>query len=83
MFSLNLGNGGQAIGLGLVALAAVLPLIAMALSSKWDGHLYDQRGCVDVKVVGDRVFKANSCTGLVEEIPQPSALERPHQVAKP
>lgn len=46
-----------------------LCMMGLILVWKWDGHLYDRRGCIHLQTIGSRIFKVNSCDGDWEEIP--------------
>jgi hypothetical protein len=62
--------------LRLIFLLAIIICICNLLShliDRWDGHLYDTRGCTTLQNTAGKIFKVNSCDGTVEpiEIPIP------------
>lgn len=59
----------------LIGMALMLGLAAAA--TRWDGHLYDPRGCVQVQEAGGRIFKVDTCTGKVEELPPSAETPKP------
>jgi len=52
---------GYLIGFGIM-------MLAIGFSSKWDGHLYDRKDCVELKEISGKIFKVDSCSGDVEEV---------------
>jgi len=51
----------------LVGMGVMIGLGSAAVH--WDGHLVSQVGYFQLQKIDNRVFKVNSCTGKVEEIP--------------
>jgi len=41
--------------------------VALVLS-KWDGHLFDRKGCVEVQEISGKFFKVDTCSGKIEEL---------------
>jgi|GEM_PF-4014019 len=37
------------------------------MAGKWDGHLYDRKGCVQLQEIAGKVYKVDTCTGAVSE----------------
>lgn len=35
---------------------------------KWDGRVYDPKGCIKIEQIGDYNYAVNDCTGVIEEI---------------
>jgi hypothetical protein len=43
-------------------------MLAIGIGSKWDGHIFDRKGCVEVREKSDHFFKVDTCNGTVEEL---------------
>jgi hypothetical protein len=43
-------------------------MLAIGISMKWDGHIHDRKGCVEVQEKAGKFFKVDTCTGDIEEI---------------
>lgn len=43
-------------------------MLAMGIGMRWDGHLFNPKGCVEVQEISGKYFKVNSCSGDIEEI---------------
>lgn len=39
----------------------------IGFAGKWDGHLYNRTGCVQLKELRGEVFKVDTCTGETEK----------------
>ena len=52
---------GYLIGFGFMVLA-------IGIGSKWDGHIFDRKGCVEVQEKSGHFFKVDTCNGTVEEL---------------
>jgi F0F1-type ATP synthase membrane subunit c/vacuolar-type H+-ATPase subunit K len=66
---------GTGLGWGLASFGIALAIGAMYFSigfsgaaKKWDGHLHPQTKCYDLKQIGDKLFKLNTCTGETVEV---------------
>lgn len=66
---------GTGLGWGFASFGIALALSVMYFSigfgdaaKKWDGHLHPHTKCYDLKQVGDKLFKINSCTGETIEV---------------
>lgn len=59
---------GDAIGIGLVFIGIGLMIAAIALGSKWDGHLNPQEKCFEVKQINDETYQVNNCTGEMKKL---------------
>jgi hypothetical protein len=70
--SKGVGEIGKGFGAGLVGFAWALGIVggifALQFGSKWDGHLYPQERCFEIKEISGKTFKVNNCTGEVSEI---------------
>lgn len=45
-----------------------LLMFVMVVLTKWDGHLYDRKGCVEIQEKSGKFFKVDTCVGNIEEI---------------
>lgn len=61
----GIGNSPLGAFIG-IALCFALPIGVMAISAKWDGHLSDRKGCVQLQEIQGKVYKVDTCTGDVE-----------------
>ncbi|MBE8232486.1 MAG: hypothetical protein HAW67_02035 [Endozoicomonadaceae bacterium] len=50
----------------LVGFGIMIALIGF--NSKWDGHFFDRKGCVEVQERAGKFFKVDTCDGTVEEL---------------
>ncbi|WP_345881177.1 hypothetical protein [Shewanella algae] len=50
-------------------------MLAIGIGTRWDGHLFSQKGCIEVQEINEKYFKVNSCSGDVEEIGVEKAKE--------
>jgi len=47
---------GYLIGFGLM-------MLAIYVGVKWDGHLYDRKGCVQLQEISGQIYKVDTCSG--------------------
>ena len=50
---------GYLIGMALLS-------AAYGFGSRWDGHLSDRHGCVDLKEMQGQLYKVDTCSGKIE-----------------
>jgi len=64
----KLGNSdlGSGLGLGLVFFGLFGAIALVYAAIKWDGHLHDRKGCVQLQEVQGKVYKVDTCTGKTE-----------------
>lgn len=60
---------GVGLGWGIGSFGVALALFALLAAGRWDGRIVPETRCFELKDVGGRVFKVNSCTGDVQEVP--------------
>ena len=63
----NLGDSPFG-GLLGVALFFLVIFGFVLLMVKWDGHIYNRKGCVQLQEIKGKVFKVDTCTGKVERL---------------
>ncbi|MBN2815456.1 MAG: hypothetical protein JXQ67_02140 [Campylobacterales bacterium] len=49
-------------------IGVALFMFVILVLSKWDGHLFDRKGCVEVQEISGKFFKVDTCSGKVEEL---------------
>ena len=62
---------GHGIGWGVAALALAIIFISINFRDaaiKWDGHIYPETKCFEIKEVSGKTYRLNSCTGESEEL---------------
>lgn len=64
-----LGMGGSML---LIFLGFGLMWAIPGIAVRWDGHLYDPRGCVELKELHGELFKLDTCNGKVERLETPT-----------
>lgn len=73
--SKGLAEMGKGLGAGLMAFAFAFGVVGFYLAimagSKWDGHLVPLAKCFELQEISGKVFKVNSCTGVVTEYELP------------
>lgn len=47
----------------------LLGMALIFLATRWDGHIFDQKGCFQLQEIQGRIFKVDTCTGKAEELP--------------
>ncbi|MDX4037730.1 hypothetical protein [Aliarcobacter skirrowii] len=52
---------GYLIGFGIM-------MFLVYLGIRWDGHIFDRKGCVEVQERNGKFFKVDTCSGSVEEL---------------
>jgi hypothetical protein len=59
----ELGNSsfGSNLGFGLAFLGIYAGLALMMFGSKWDGHLFDKKGCVQIQEIKNQLYKVDTC----------------------
>jgi len=50
---------GYLIGFGLM-------ILATNVGMKWDGHIHDRKGCIQIQKVDNLTYKVDTCTGKTE-----------------
>lgn len=53
------GPMGYFIGFGLM-------MFAVYIGIRWDGHLHDRKGCIQLQEVSGSIYKVDTCTGKTE-----------------
>jgi len=75
-------SGGLAAGLAHAAAAFahtpfpyLLGVALMILATRWDGHLHDQKGCLQLQELKGIVYKVDTCTGKSRRTDAPEHKE--------
>lgn len=65
-----LGNSdlGRGVGASLFLLVVSSPIWLGIIAAKWDGHLYDRKGCLELQEIKGEIYKINSCDNTVEKL---------------
>jgi hypothetical protein len=46
----------------------LLGVALMMLATRWDGHIFDQKGCFQLQEIKGIIYKVDTCTGKAEEL---------------
>ncbi len=55
------------LGMAVVVVGIAVFIAGVVMAGKWDGHLYDRKGCVQLQEIAGKVYKVDTCTGAVSE----------------
>jgi hypothetical protein len=44
----------------------------MLTGTRWDGHLHDSRGCVQLQEMHGKAYKVDTCSGKVDPLEEPA-----------
>jgi hypothetical protein len=43
-------------------------MFVVSVATKWDGHLFDRKGCIEIQEKNGQLFKVDTCSGDIEQI---------------
>ena len=63
---------GVYLGLALVFVGIAFTMVAV----KWDGHIYDRTGCIELQEAKGSLYKVDTCTGTIETFKESGIIDK-------